>query len=95
MDKEKIECLICHKMFRRITNTHLAQAHGGLTMKKYLEKFPGALVDSADLKEKRASHFRGKHTKKYLGEKKESLSANYVEKQQRRHGMDLQKGRKR
>lgn len=70
MDKEKIECLICHKMFRRITNTHLAQAHGGLTMKKYLEKFPGALVDSADLKEKRASHFRGKTYEEIFGREK-------------------------
>lgn len=48
-----VECCICHKQFKMITNTHLQKAHQ-MTPEEYLQAFPDAeLID-----EKMREHYR-------------------------------------
>lgn len=46
-----INCLICKKEFKAVTNTHLQNRHG-LSIDDYLNKFPNAEICSTETKEK-------------------------------------------
>jgi len=49
VSKEKIECKVCGKKFKRITHTHLKKH--GMTTEEYREKYPDASLISKGVKE--------------------------------------------
>lgn len=65
----KIRCEICKVQFLRITNTHLKTRHG-ITIQKYKEMFPDALIDSIGLANRRVKHLKGKTYTEIYGIKK-------------------------
>jgi 5-methylcytosine-specific restriction endonuclease McrA/predicted transcriptional regulator len=47
-DVDSVECQLCHRQFRLITNSHLKKSHG-VTPEEYLTQFPGARLYSAEM----------------------------------------------
>lgn len=68
-DKSQTECLLCHKRFWRITNTHLNKAHN-ITSEDYKKRFPSALFEDIRITSNRSQHIKGKtYTDIYGAEK--------------------------
>lgn len=65
----KIDCQLCHRPFRRITNTHLWKEHQ-ITMEDYANQFPDAPIDADGLAYSRVNHLRGKSYEEVYGEDK-------------------------
>jgi len=59
LDDDFVVCQLCDKKFKRISNTHLKKYHN-MTMKKYKEKFPKALMETCHRTNTRGDHSRGK-----------------------------------
>lgn len=63
-----VECLICGKELKRITNTHLKKHN--LSIAEYKKKFPDSKIESSELAYNRVSHLRGKSYIEVYGDKK-------------------------
>ena len=64
---ETIECKLCGRAYRRITNTHLFKVHQ-ITIEDYQILFPNAPIDAPGLAEQRVNHFRNKTYEEIYGE---------------------------
>ena len=65
-DEKFIECKLCKKKFKRISNTHLGKVHG-ITCSEYREQFLDAAFDSEDLSRRRKNSLRGKSYEEQFG----------------------------
>lgn len=70
-DVTKVRCLLCNKYFRRITNTHLWNAHQ-TTMEEYIKTFPDSKIDAEGLADSRVDHLRDRTYEEIYGEGKSS-----------------------
>lgn len=66
VESEYVECKLCNKKFKRISNTHLKKVHN-ITCKEYKKQFPDAKFDSEQLARKKGSSTRGKSYKEQFG----------------------------
>lgn len=83
-----IECKLCHKFYKSITNTHLKKAHA-ITSSEYLKMFPESIMSSmqgmtyeeiygstkaGDLKKQHSESHRGvKHSEETRQKQRESM----------------------
>lgn len=72
----RVKCLICDKLFKRLTGSHIERAHG-LSAGEYLKQFPNAKLYSDELR-KRHSQIRKKlYRKKELDLRKKVGSRTF------------------
>jgi GTP cyclohydrolase I len=66
---DTIDCKLCHKSFKKITNTHLWKEHR-ITVDDYREQFPDSPLDRPGLAAERVAHLKGRSYDEVYGPEK-------------------------
>jgi len=64
-----VVCRLCQKHFKVISNTHLQNYHD-MTVREYIEEFPGVSILSEELRKRRMDKIRGKTYEEIVGVEK-------------------------